>query len=48
MTEMTSVGMDMNSVVICLCVTNPGETNSLIDLYRKEVGYNDCVCHNAS
>jgi len=47
-TEMTSVGQDMKSLVICLCVTEPGETNSLIDLYRKEVGHSDCVCHNAS
>ena len=37
MTEMTSVGQDMKSVVVCLCVNEPNQINSLVDLYRKEV-----------
>lgn len=48
MTEMTSVEQDMKSFVVCLCVNESGKINSLVDLYRKEVGHNDCVCHDAS
>lgn len=48
MTEMTSVGSDMSLQIMCLCISDPANPNSLLELDRKESAQDGCICHNAS
>jgi hypothetical protein len=47
-TEMTSVGSDMSLPIMCLCISDPANPNSLLELDRKEAGHDGCQCHNDS
>jgi hypothetical protein len=48
MTELTSVGADLLIEAGCLCSATPAESNSIVELDKKESVDDGCHCHSAS